>query len=82
MLGRKRKKKERNHPCPSVYNLSIWRDKKHTDKITRNIWSLYSLSNVPSQSTEEMKASAGYSSQLQIHGRRGHLKGVLDRVGS
>lgn len=81
MLGRKRKKK-RNHPCPSVYNLSSWRDKKHMNKITRNIWSLYSLSNVPSQSTEETKASTGYSSQLQIYGRSSHLKGVLNRVGS
>lgn len=74
--GKKRKKKERNHPCPSVYNLVG--EINNTNKITEDIWNVYSLSKGPSQSTEETKASLGYCSQLQIHGGSGHLKGVLN----
>lgn len=36
MLGKKRKKKERNHPCPSVYNLVG--EINNTNKITEDIW--------------------------------------------
>lgn len=40
-----------------------------------------SLSNTHSQSTEEAKATVGYSSQLQIYGGNDYLKTVLNEMG-
>lgn len=65
------KKKERNHPCTLAYNLVREIRNIQTDN---NIWTIYSLSNVHSQSTEEAKTSVGYSSQIQIHEGSSYLK--------
>lgn len=42
---------------------------------------MYSLSDVPSESTKEAKASVGCASRLKLHGGGGNWKWVLHRVG-